>query len=109
MNKRTEPELVFICNFDAQTEFEVEQKGWFEGAAVRLPNDILIPVSFWDPVRLAQQLEYDIKNGQSCLADPCMIIIPTITKEHMVGAVKQLFADKYFDRLLSLRDSQQNV
>lgn len=109
MNKLTEPELVFICDFDAQTEFEAEQKGWFGGAAVRLPNDILIPVSFWDPVRLAQDLESEVKSGQFCLAEPCMIIVPAITKMHMVGAVKQLFVDKYFDRLLSLRESQQGA
>ena len=52
INKQTEPELVFTCDFDAQTEFEVEQKGWFEAIAVRLPGDILISVSFWDRVRL---------------------------------------------------------
>lgn len=105
MNALTEPMLIFTCDFDAQTAFEVEQKGWFEQAVVRLPNGIDVPVSFWDPARLTQDLETDVEHGAFCLAEPGMIIVPKVTKTYMAEAVKQLFEGKYFERLLSLGES----
>ena len=102
MDESNEPILIFACDFDAQTAFDIEQKGWFEQTVIRLPNGIEVPVSFWDPARLSQDLETDVRNGRFCLAEPGLIVVPKVNRAYMVEAVKQLFRDKYFDRLLSL-------
>jgi hypothetical protein len=98
----TEPTLSFICEFDEHTAWEVEQKGWFEGAVVTLPNGLAVPLSFWDPVRLSQDLETGLKFGSVCLAEPALIVVPKVTFEYMQKAVKELFGKGYFDRLIAL-------
>jgi hypothetical protein len=107
MNEENEPKLSFTCNFDERTAWEVEQKGWFEGVVVILPNGLRIPVSFWDPVRLSQDLETGLKFGEICLAEPGLIVLPKVTYEYMQKAIRQLFEKKYFDRLIALGGDQQ--
>ena len=107
MDNSSEATLIFTCDFDPRTEWEAEQKGWFERAVVRLPNGIEVTVSFWDPVRLAQDLETDVSQGRFCFAEPGLIIVPKVTKMYMTEAVKQLFRDNYFDRSLALRDTSK--
>jgi hypothetical protein len=98
----SEPVLSFTCDFDDLTAWEVEQKGWFECAVVTLPGGLQVPVSFWDPVRLKQDLENALKGGNVCLAEPALIIVPSVTREYMERAVGELFRNGYFDRLLAL-------
>jgi hypothetical protein len=98
----TEPLLSFTCEFDERTAWEVEQKGWFEGAVVVLPNGLRIPISFWDPVRLSQDLESGLKLGEVCIAEPALVVVPKVTYDYMQAAVRQLFEKKYFERLTSL-------
>lgn len=96
------PKLVFAVDFDARTAFEAEQKGWFEAVAVQLPNGLEIPVSFRDPVRLAQDLEAEVTAGRCCVAEPALIVVPTITRANMTAAVEQLYREGFFDRLIAL-------
>lgn len=96
------PALVFSCDFDEQTAHEVELKGWFEAVAVRLPNGLEIPLSFRDPVRLAQDLEAEVAVGRSCVAEPGLIVLPKITRANMTAAVDQLYRAGFFDRLVAL-------
>lgn len=101
----TEPNhtiLSFTCDFDERTEWEIQQKGWFEQAVARLPDGSTVPVCFWDPVRLTQDLEADLKSGRSCIAEPGMIVIPEVTVKNMQAAVEELYNAGYFDRLKSL-------
>ncbi len=99
MSQSAKPVLLFTCQFDERTEFEVEQKGWFEQVAVRLPNGGVIPVCFWDPVRLGQDLESAREHGRNCFAEPGLIIVPRVNREYMESAVLQLFNEGYFSRL----------
>lgn len=94
--------LSFTCDFDERTEWEIQQKGWFEQALVHLPDGSTVPVCFWDPVRLTQDLEADLKSGRSCIAEPGMIVIPEVTVKNMQAAVGELYSEGYFDRLKSL-------
>ena len=96
------PTLSFTCDFDVRTAWEVEQKGWFRCAVVILPNGLRIPVFFLDPIRLAQDLEYAVGEGRCCLAEPGLIIVPSVTREAMERAVSELFESKYFDCLIAL-------
>lgn len=96
------PTLVFSCDFDERTAYEVELKGWFEAVAVQLPNGLEIPLSFRDPVRLGQDLEAEIAVGKSCVAEPALIVIPKVTRANMTAAVDQLYQEGFFDRLIDI-------
>ena len=99
MRNPTEPILIFSCDFDRLTELDVEQKGWFEQAAVVLPNGSVIPLSFWDPVRLAQELEFGQRHGKTYFSEPGLIVVPRVNREYMERAVLCLFKEGYFERL----------
>jgi len=94
--------LSFNCDLDEWTEWEIQKKGWFEQAIVHLPDGCSVPVCFWDPVRLSQDMETDLKSGRTCIAEPAMIVIPTVTVENMKTAVEELYHRGYFDQLKSL-------
>jgi len=96
------PALSFTCDFDDRTAWEVEQKGWFECAVVSLPEGTQVLLSFWDPVRLSQELKKSVTLGKSCLAEPAMIVVPRVTREFMERAVEELFKEGYFERLLKM-------
>jgi hypothetical protein len=103
------PTLVFGLDFDEQAAYEVELKGWFEAVSVKLPNGLEIPLSFRDPVRLAQDLEAEIAAGRICVAEPALIVVPKITRENMAAAVDQLYREGFFDRLVSFsRNTHDN-
>ena len=93
--------LSFSCDLDERAEWEIEQKGWFEHALVLLPDGRSVRVYFWEPRRLAQDLETDLRSGRTCIAEPGMIIIPKVTVANMKAAVEELYHKGYFDRLKS--------
>jgi hypothetical protein len=94
----TAPLLVFTCDFDERTAFEVEQKDWFDATLVRLPNGAEVPVSFIDPVRLNQDLNACFSAGGVCFAEMGLIVIPKITRAYMLRAIQQLHDDGFFTR-----------
>lgn len=102
MNVAQTPTLVFTCEFDERTAWEVEQKGFFEHALTRLPNGLEIHVCFWDPIRLSQDLETGLKHGMSCFAEPGLIVVPSVTVDNMKSAIVQLYCNGYFDRLIGI-------
>jgi len=102
MQEAKQVTLSFDCDLDERTEWEIQQKGWFEQAVVHLPDGSSVPVCFWDPVRLSQDLETDLKSGRTCVAEPAMIVIPRVTVENMKAAVEELCHRGYFDKLKSL-------
>lgn len=94
--------LSFTCDFDERAQWEVQQKGWFDQALVHLPDGSRVRVCFWDPVRLSQDLETDLKMGSACIAEPGMIVISQVTLENMKAAVEELYHRGYFNQLRSL-------
>jgi hypothetical protein len=102
MSADVDPTLSFTCDFDERAAFEVAQKGYFEHAIVRLPDGRRMKVFFWDPVRLAQDLEMEQKLGRISIGEPGLILIPKVTVENMQRAIKELYRKGYFDRLGSL-------
>jgi hypothetical protein len=91
--------LTFSCEIDERVEWEIGQKGYFEHATVRLPEGTNVPVCFWDPVRLSQDLKTDLQQGRKCLAQPGMIILPKVTVDNMRAAVEELYQRGYFKHL----------
>jgi hypothetical protein len=97
------PRHIFKEDFDECLAFEVAQKGWCGIAVVELPNGDRREVFFYDPVRLAQDLEVDMKSGEAFIAEPGLIVIPKVTLEYMEAAVRKLFDKGYFESLTPIK------
>src|SRR5215813_7489981 len=91
------PRLSFRVDFDERTAVEVENKGWCGIAFVELPGGEQVDVFFYDPIRLAQDLQSETKSGHAFIAEPGLIVIPRVTLAFMEAAVKTLFEQGYFD------------
>jgi hypothetical protein len=60
---RNAPQLLLEFETDEQMAIEIEQKGYFEHAYALLPDGSKVRVCFWDPIRLAQDLENEQRLG----------------------------------------------
>ncbi len=81
----------------ADYAWEVEAKGWFAGALLSYAGK-QFEVTFSDPVRLAQDVEADIqRDGHTTLVR--VIVIETVTPEHMMRAVARL-TPEFFEQPL---------
>jgi len=96
------PRLLFEQPLNERLAFEMEQKGWCGIAIVELPSRARIRVFFYDPIRLAQDLETDLKLGRVCIAELGMIVIPRVTLEYMERSVRILDERGYFNGLVPL-------
>jgi hypothetical protein len=90
MNAKETFQVVFPEWYDQRGEWEAKEKGWLDGVEVRLANGKSQPLFFYDPVRLAQDLEAETKQGRPCVAQPGMIVIPEVTREAILTAVEKL-------------------
>ena len=98
------PELIFESPFDEQSRFEAKARGWAGSVHVRTPDGATYPVEFYDTVRLAQDLEYEVSTGRPFIAEPGLIVLTEVTVETMEAAVRTLFQEGYFDRLRPVGD-----
>ena len=96
MNANGTFHIVFPDWYDERGEWEANEKGWLQGVEVHFANGDVHPLFFYDPVRLAQDLETDVKHGRPFVAHPGMIVIPEITREAIVEVVSKLVEDAYF-------------
>jgi hypothetical protein len=96
------PTLSFTHGFDERVAFEAELKGYYANAVVQLPTGKSFKVCFYDPVRLAQDLERGQESGEVCIAEPGLIVVPRVTLHYMERAVARLFKEGYFEYLTPL-------
>jgi hypothetical protein len=96
MNAITNFQVVFPECYDERGEWEAKEKGWLQGVEVRFSNGDAYPVFFYDPVRLAQDLETDTKHGRPFLAQPDMIVFPQITREAILDVIGKLVDEAFF-------------
>lgn len=93
------PALTFATAMDERDRYEAEARGYLSHAKVVFPDGRTYPVVFYDTVRLTQDLEHEVAEGGACVADPGMIVVPSVTLEHMESAVRQLSGIGFFDAL----------
>jgi hypothetical protein len=77
-------QLIFPPDF-SDYAWEVESKGVFWGAAVRIDNS-LIDVTFYEPTRLRQDIEADIEAGRLFTVKN-LLVIEKVTIRNMQLAV----------------------
>ncbi|MDF5725792.1 MAG: hypothetical protein PUP91_36165 [Rhizonema sp. PD37] len=61
MNNADDPKLIFQYEFDEYEQYEAKARGVLSYAQVLLKNGLLYPVTFYNTVRLGQDLEEKIK------------------------------------------------
>jgi hypothetical protein len=91
------PKLKFTYEFGEREAYEAESRGFLAYAVVEMPSGAVIPVVFWDVVRLQQDLEEEIASGKPFIAQPGMIVLESVTLAQMERAVQALFAEGFFD------------
>ncbi len=83
-------QIVFPEWFDERGEWEAKEKGWLQGIEIRFANGDIQPLFFYDPVRLAQDLEVESEQGRPFIAQPGMVVIPEVTRDAIQLAVAKL-------------------
>ncbi len=89
------PNLIGL-EWDDATAFEIQNKGWYEQAQLRLDDGTLKPLSFWDSVRLAQELKEHFASGRRFFAEQNLIVLPLLTEVAIRDAVEELLAKGFF-------------
>jgi hypothetical protein len=79
--------LVLPANFD-DYEWEVKAKGWFSEAQMTASGKHY-RLNFFDPVRLAQEIESYLQEGD-VFFEPNLLVVPAVTKSDMERAVQRL-------------------
>lgn len=89
----------FPEHYDDRGEWEAEAKGWLQGVEVEMPDGHRYPLFFYDPVRLAQDLEARRTDPPALVAEPGMVIVPEVTRATILDAVTGLARATFFDRI----------
>lgn len=65
--------------------WEVEAKGWFPNV-VAIVNQQRYTITFYDPTRLAQDIEEEFSRGAMFL-ERNLVVVPAVTRVHMEKAI----------------------
>jgi hypothetical protein len=96
------PRFYFNFDFNENTIYEINLKGWLGYVWVDFEDGSRYPVFFYNPVSLAQEVERGQKWGYLQIAEPGMIVIPEITIENMKKSITRLIAENFFDHFKPL-------
>ena len=99
-------QLVFVTPFGEVEADEALARGYLSHVLVETSDGRLYPVTFYDPVRLRQDLEERSSQGSSFLADPGMVVIPEITASLMEAAARGLCKEGFFDHFRPITRDQ---
>jgi hypothetical protein len=83
-------QVVFPNWYDERGEWEAKEKGWLQGVEVRFTDGDVQSLFFYDPVRLAQDLESETAQGRPLLSISGLVVIPEVTRDAILKAVKTL-------------------
>jgi len=89
--------LVFMPEMDERSLAEARDRGYLSHVFVEIDGIQLIPLFFYDPVRLQQDMQSEAENGRPFIAYPGMIVIPEVTRQAMQQAIENLLQEGYFD------------
>ena len=90
MPKNTSYKLEFPAGFDERAVFEHEAKGWLPGVVVTAEG-VRFELLFYDPVRLAQDVEEELRHAPFVF-ESNLVVIPSVTVENMARATEGIFA-----------------
>lgn len=97
MNNDDFPQIHFEESFDEMWAHEVWSRGWYGGVTVELITGKKVKVFFYDPVRLAQELESAMSQGFPFIAEKNMIVISEVTPEIIRKSINRLVLEVFFE------------
>jgi hypothetical protein len=80
---------------------DLKAKGWY-GDAVLVVSGRKYRLCFYDPVRLAQEIQSEFERGVEFF-EPNLVVIPAVTRQEMLLAAGRLASSKRLDQLLEER------
>ena len=97
-NQPENPHVLFDVygnTFDDLDEPQMKAKGWFM-AQVEFRGGDRYTLLFYDPVRLRQDLDSLLEQGDPCLAEPNIIVVPEVTVRSIRASLPFLLRSGYF-------------
>lgn len=79
--------------------WEVEAKGWFGGAQLKAAGKTY-KLNFYDPVRLAQEIEAVLATGR-VFFEPNLVVVKSVTRGEMEQAAESLMSSVLLDDLVA--------
>lgn len=80
-------EIQFPSWYDERAEAEHELKGFLFGVVVRDPTQGTRMLTFYDPVRLAQDIEAELSAGRPFVAERGLIVVERVTRHNIELAI----------------------
>ena len=94
------PRLKLYEGFGERDIDEMPLKGWFSIDVV-LEDGNEYTITFFDPIRLGQELAACVKSGQPCFAEENLIVVPEVTFEAVQRSIEYLWESGFFSTLKS--------
>ena len=88
--------LVFEHGFSERDEIEGPMRGYRSHVWVELSDGTMHPVTFFDPVRLRQELEQEAESGRPFVGEHGLIVLTEVTRETMEIAARVLAEEGFF-------------
>ncbi|WP_394823273.1 hypothetical protein [Pendulispora albinea] len=89
--------LIFEYGFDDRDEYETPLRGYRSHVWVELIDGSKHRVTFFDTIRLQQELQQEMANGRGFFAEPGLIVLNEVTREAMEAAARTLANEGFFD------------
>ena len=89
--------IEYPIEWDERDNLERPAKGWLDNVKVTKENGKEYLLSFYDPARLAQDLEEEIKMGKAGIVEKGLMVIKEVTKENIEKAIEQADREGYFE------------
>jgi len=107
MTANTDFEVVFPEWYDQRGEWEAESKGWLQGVELHCSDGTIHSLFFYDPVRIAQDLECEAKLGRAYIAERGLIVIPEVTRSSVLNAISRLVNTGFFSTSTSSNSNDE--
>ena len=95
--------IVFPDEYHERRELETPAKGWLSDVEVHLEDGRHYALTFFDPVRLAQELAADVQAGRPYFAEAGLVVLPEVSTAAIQAAVPELVQDGFFEQLKPIR------
>jgi len=88
--------LIFEHGMNELDEAEAQMRVYRSHVWVEMSDGTRHRVTFFDPVRLTQELEQEASQGRPFVGEPGLIIVPEVTREYMETAARTLAEEGFF-------------
>ncbi|MFC7623795.1 hypothetical protein [Microlunatus sp. GCM10028923] len=85
-----------ILPSDGRYDWLTESKGYLHDVDVELDDGSIVKINFYDPARLAQDVEAELRRGTAGLSWKRLIVVESVTLAAMQSAVDAV-APEFFD------------